>query len=454
MTDAFGPTRLFRNRGDGTFEEITASSGIVTEGPTRARPRSRTWTATATSTSSSACTGDYYDQMPDPPFDANDGTPRTISTWNDGHGHFTDATTEWGVAETTRWSLSCLFSDFDGDGRADLIVTNDFGLKNLYRNVDGKRFEDVDEEAGARGPRLRHVGRVGRLRRRRQDRPLHDRHVHAVVLPPRVPVGSRSASRPDLSARRDPWWRRWRSGNSLLLQRPDHTFEDATARSGAAHAGWNWSVDRRGPRRRRLARHLRDQRHVGRRARPRPRARVLVGDARVLGRLRRAEEDVRPEGRGRAGHRARRVLRQPRRRGRRSALRRARLSRRTRPPDERTRAVAFDANGDGALDLYVRSVQAPEALFLGSRRTRKRALPAAPPERHAGVDNRGRSRRVRDGDASRRSRPRAQNAATRAATSRRAARSCTSGSARRPGSRSSSCAGRRAPTQELGAVSR
>jgi hypothetical protein len=29
--------------------------------------------------------------------------------------------------------------------------------------------------------------------------------------------------------------------------------------------------------------------------------------------------------------------------------------------------VAFDANGDGALDLYVRSVQAPEALFMGSR---------------------------------------------------------------------------------------
>jgi hypothetical protein len=29
--------------------------------------------------------------------------------------------------------------------------------------------------------------------------------------------------------------------------------------------------------------------------------------------------------------------------------------------------VAFDANGDGALDVYVRSVGAPEALFLGSR---------------------------------------------------------------------------------------
>jgi hypothetical protein len=31
-------------------------------------------------------------------------------------------------------------------------------------------------------------------------------------------------------------------------------------------------------------------------------------------------------------------------------------------------AIAFDANGDGALDLYIRSVQAPEALYLGSRR--------------------------------------------------------------------------------------
>ena len=32
------------------------------------------------------------------------------------------------------------------------------------------------------------------------------------------------------------------TGNTLLLQRADHTFEDATARSGAQHAGWNWSA--------------------------------------------------------------------------------------------------------------------------------------------------------------------------------------------------------------------
>jgi hypothetical protein len=37
-------------------------------------------------------------------------------------------------------------------------------------------------------------------------------------------------------------------------------------------------------------------------------------------------------------------------------------------------AVAFDANGDGALDIFVRSVQTPEALFLGSRRPNEHFL--------------------------------------------------------------------------------
>ena len=36
--------------------------------------------------------------------------------------------------------------------------------------------------------------------------------------------------------------------------------------------------------------------------------------------------------------------------------------------------VAFDADGDGALDLYLRSVQAPEALYLGSRRAGEHVL--------------------------------------------------------------------------------
>src|SRR6266545_1233969 len=147
VTDAFGPTRLFRNRHEGRFGEITVSSGVVTEGPTRSAAFADV-NGDGNLDLFVCGTGDYYGQMPDPPFDANDGR-RNYLFLGDGKGHFRDVSAEWGVSKPTRWSLSCLFADFDGDGRPDLIVTNDFGLKNLYHNVDGKRFEDVTKKLGA-----------------------------------------------------------------------------------------------------------------------------------------------------------------------------------------------------------------------------------------------------------------------------------------------------------------
>ena len=79
MTDAFGPTRLFRNRRDGTFEEITASSGIVTSGPTRSLAFADV-NGDGNLDLFVCGTGDYYGQMPDPPFDANDGRRNTSSS--------------------------------------------------------------------------------------------------------------------------------------------------------------------------------------------------------------------------------------------------------------------------------------------------------------------------------------------------------------------------------------
>ena len=128
------------------------------------------------------------------------------------------------------------------------------------------------------------------------------------------------------------------SGNTLLLQRPDHTFEDATARSGAQHAGWNWSS---------IAADLDDDGWPDLYA-----TNGMWGDGRdrdvelefwwqtlaywddyVAG-----HEDVRPEGRRDQRHRARPLLPQPRRRRRGSAaLRGAGVSRRPRPRDERPR---------------------------------------------------------------------------------------------------------------------
>jgi hypothetical protein len=372
VTDAFGPARLFRNRGDGSFEEITASSGIVV--PANARSAAFADVDGDGDLDLFVCvTGDYYNQMPDPPFDANDGRQNFLYL-NDGRGHFTDATKVWGLAGITRWTLSGLFADYDGDGRVDLLATNDFGLKNLFHN-EGGRFADVAKRAGAQvraygmsaawadfnGDGLPDLYTTG------TDTQWYFLHEY-----PSVPVSL--AGRLFLHAAIR-WCEEMASGNTLLLQRPDHTFENATARSGARHAAWNWSS---------ISADLDDDGWPdlyatnGMWGDGRDRDRELefwwdslaywddyVAGTRTFDR----------KGAGIAGMERDRYFRN---RGGAAAgaplfEERAFLDGLDLESNGRA-VVAFDANGDGALDLYVRSVGAPEALFLGSRRPEEHYL--------------------------------------------------------------------------------
>ena len=436
VTNAFGPARLFRNRGDGTFEEITASSGIAVG----ANARSAAFADVDGDGDLDlfvAVTGDYYRRMPDPPFDANDGAENFLYL-NDGKGHFTDASRAWGLSGTTRWTLSALFQDYDQDGRVDLLATNDFGLKNLYRNRDGKRFEDVTKAAGAT---VRAYGMSGAWADFDGDgRPdLYatgaDTQWYFLHEYPAIPISIWGRLFLSTAIR---WCEDMASGNTLLLQRPDHTFENATARSGAQHAGWNWSA---------IAADLDDDGWPDLYA-----TNGMWGDGR--------DRDVELEfwwqtlaywddyvagkktfdrkGAGIAGIERDRYFHN---RGESAARAGPRFEERAfldglDLESNGRAAVAFDANGDGALDVYVRSVQAPEALFLGSRK----------PEEHflrirlmgsPGRDNRdgigARIEATLPGGAG--SSPRTP---TRAGISRRAARSCTWGSGRRRGSRTSS----------------
>jgi enediyne biosynthesis protein E4 len=366
VTNAFGPGRLFRNRGNGTFEETTAASGIAV--PENARSA-----AFADVDGDGdldffvAVTGDYYSQMPDPAFDAKDGR-RNVLYLNDGKGRFTDATDERGLGGETRWTLSALFQDYDQDGREDLLATNDFGLKNLYRN-EGPRFVDVAKKTGTQA---RAYGMSGAWADYDGDgRPdLYatgtDTQWYFLHEYPSVPVTFWGRVFLSTAIR---WCEEMASGNTLLLQRADHTFEDATARSGAKHAGWNWSS---------IAADLDDDSWPDLYA-----TNGMWGDGR--------DRDVELEfwwetlaywddyiagtkifdrkGAGVNGIERDRYFRN---RGGASAgsplfEERAFLDGLDLETNGRA-AVAFDANGDGALDLFVRSVQAPEALFLGSRR--------------------------------------------------------------------------------------
>ncbi len=178
------------------------------------------------------------------------------------------------------------------------------------------------------------------------------------------------------------------SGNTLLLQRPDHTFENATSRSGAQHAGWNWSA---------VAADLDDDGWPDVYS-----TNGMWGDGR--------DHDVELEfwwqtlaywddyvagtktfdrkGAGIAG--IERDLYFHNRGGAAAGdplfEDRAFLDGLDLETNGRA-AVAFDADGDGALDLFVRSVQAPEAFFRGSRKPEEHYLRirlAGTP----GVDNR------------------------------------------------------------------
>jgi enediyne biosynthesis protein E4 len=96
--------RLYHNRGNGTFDDVTARSGI----------QHRDY-------GMGACAGDYDNDGRIDLYVTNFG-PNVLYR-NRGDGLFTDVTATAHVGEP-RWSASCAFADLDKDGDLDLFVVN------------------------------------------------------------------------------------------------------------------------------------------------------------------------------------------------------------------------------------------------------------------------------------------------------------------------------------------
>ena len=160
--------RLFRNRGNGMFEDVTSRSGI----------QHREY-------GMGTCAGDYDNDGRIDLYITNFG-PNVLYR-NGGEGRFSEVPNAGG-ANTAMWSTSCAFVDVDRDGDLDLFVTNyvDIRLKAdptefcgnagpppirdychplvyapltsvLYRNTGG-RFEDVSKQSGVGGFRGNGLG--------------------------------------------------------------------------------------------------------------------------------------------------------------------------------------------------------------------------------------------------------------------------------------------------------
>ena len=126
-----GPSALYRNLGNGRFEDITKQAGV--------------------GIGDRAAVGAAFADID------NDGHPDLFVTSvrdgnilfsNDGHGHFTDITKAAGVAGNAGHSSGAVFFDYDGDGLLDLFVTNVGKYTQDRRRPDGLWVSMLDAFAG------------------------------------------------------------------------------------------------------------------------------------------------------------------------------------------------------------------------------------------------------------------------------------------------------------------
>jgi hypothetical protein len=130
------PDRLYRNRGNGRFEDVTAAARVTGEnGP-------------GLGVVAFDANGDDWLDL----YVANDGTANTL--WiNQRDGSFADTGLVSGSALSAdgrpEGSMGVDAGDFDNDGDEDLVMTHIAGEgHNVYRNDGGGAFTDVSAQLG------------------------------------------------------------------------------------------------------------------------------------------------------------------------------------------------------------------------------------------------------------------------------------------------------------------
>ena len=132
-----GNVTLYRNRGDGTFEDVSDNSGI------RLASDLYGFTATAADLNDDGWIDIYL---------ACESTP-SVFFRNEGDGTFSELATETGVAYNEHGAeqagMGIDIADYDNDGHLDVIKTNFIGdFPNVYRNLGEGVFDDLVLPAG------------------------------------------------------------------------------------------------------------------------------------------------------------------------------------------------------------------------------------------------------------------------------------------------------------------
>ena len=288
------PNRLFRNRRDGTFEDITDASGVgvlentacalfadidndgqqdlivvrtsgpilfMNEGNGRfrqrtgafqfANPPQGTFTGAAIADYDRDgwldiyfCLYIYYQgtdqyRYPSPYYDAENGPPNFMMR-NNRDGSFRDVTVESGLdGDNTRYSFCCGWSDYDNDGWPDLYVVNDFGRKNLYRNNRDGTFTDIAAQAG-----VEDIGAGMSVCWFDYDNDgAEDLYVADMWSAAGMRVSMQDVFGKSAPEKVRALYRKHARGNSLFRNDHGGTFQDTSASAGVEMGRWAWSSD-------------------------------------------------------------------------------------------------------------------------------------------------------------------------------------------------------------------
>ena len=288
------PNRLYRNRGEGTFEDVTEKAGVgvldntscalfvdfenkglqdllvVCEaGPllflnqgngkyslkrdafqfAHSPQGSFTHAAVADYDRDGRldiyfCLYNYYvglDQYhyPVPYFDARNGPPNFL-LHNEGDGRFQDRTEAAGLhVDNDRYSFACAWGDYNENGWPDLYVANDFGRSNLYRNNGDGTFSSVSTQTG-----VEDVGAgMSACWFDFDNDGRHEIYVANMWSAAGMRVSEQAQFHESEPENIRALYRQHARGNSLYRNRGDGKFQNIAAQANVDVGRWAWSSD-------------------------------------------------------------------------------------------------------------------------------------------------------------------------------------------------------------------
>jgi tetratricopeptide (TPR) repeat protein len=288
------PNRLYRNRGDGSFEDVTEKAGVgVLDGTACAlfadfenkgvqdllvvcgsgpllflnqgngtfslKRDAFKFAQLPQGTFTHAAIADYdrdgrldiyfclysyylgLDQYhyPAPYFDARNGPPNFL-LHNEGNATFVDRTEAAGLnAENDRYSFAGAWGDYAGNGLPDLYVANDFGRSNLYRNNGDGSFTAVSAEAGVNDAGAGMSACWSDF----DNSGKQDIYVANMWSAAGQRVSGQKIFQEKATENIRGLYRRHARGNSLYRNHGDGKFENVSGKVGVEMGRWSWCSD-------------------------------------------------------------------------------------------------------------------------------------------------------------------------------------------------------------------